>query len=75
MRSKLNATKVEMLSNQHKRAVPVELKEDHTVTIKQAESSSKLGAKFLGPYGVVRNIRVNRFEVPEPNTSQSRSSQ
>ncbi len=39
--------------------------------IKQAERSSKLGAKFVGPYRVVRNICGNRFELLEPNSRAS----
>ncbi len=64
VRSKLKATKVEMMSNQHKRAVSVAIHEGDTVTI-------KLWAKFVGPYRVNRNVRGNRFEVLDPNTSVS----
>ncbi len=50
VRSQLKATKAKMLSNQHKRAVPVAIHEGDTVMIKQLERSSKLGPKFVGPY-------------------------
>ncbi len=71
VRGILKATKAEMMANQHKKAVPVALKEGDTVMLKQGERNSKLGAKFVGPYRVIRNVRGNKFEILDPNTRVS----
>ncbi len=67
----LKATKEEMTSKQHKRAVLVSLKQGDTVFIRQSERSSKLGPKFLGPYIIVRHITGNKFEGVDPKTNIS----
>ncbi len=69
VRSKLKATKTEMMANQHKRAIPVNIKQVDTVMIQQPERKSKLSPKFVGPYRIVRYFYGNKFEVMEPNTN------
>ncbi len=71
VRTSLKGTKEEMTSKQHKRAVPVSLKQGDTVFIRQSERSSKLAPKFLGPYIIVRYITGNKFEVVDPKTNIS----
>ncbi len=71
VRGKLKSTKAEMMANQHKKAVPVALKEGDTVMLKQGERNFKLGAKFVVPYRVNRNVRGNKFEILDPNTRVS----
>ncbi len=68
VRSKLKATKKEMMANQHKRDIPVNFKKGDTVMIQQPERKSKLSPKFLGAYRIVRYVYGNKFEVMEPNT-------
>ncbi len=46
VRSKLKATKAEMVANQHKRAIPVNFQQGDTVMIQQPEKKSKLSPKF-----------------------------
>ncbi len=69
VRQKLKATKCEMMANQHKRAIPVKIKQGDAVMIQQSERISKLSPKFVGPYKVLRYIYGNKFEVLEPNTN------
>ncbi len=69
VRQKLKATKAEMIINQHKRAIPVNIKQWDTVMIQQPERKSKLSPKFVGPYGVVRYIHGNKFEVVEQSSN------
>ncbi len=53
VRSKLKATKTEMMANQHKRAIAVNFKPGDNIMIQQPERMSKLSPKFLGPYRIV----------------------
>ncbi len=69
VRSKLKATKTEMMANQHKRAIPVNFKPGDTVMIQQPERKSKLFPKFVDPYRIARYVYGNKFEVMEPNTN------
>ncbi len=57
-----------MMAKQHKRAVPVNIKEGDAVMIQQPERASKLAPKFMGPYEVVRYVYGNKFEVRDPST-------
>ncbi len=66
VRSKLKATKMEILANQHKRAIPVNFKLGDTVIIQQPERKSKLSPKFVGLYRIVRYVYRNKLE---PNTN------
>ncbi len=68
VKSKLKATKTEMIANQHKRATPVNCKLGDNVMIQQLERMSKLSPKFVGRYRIVRYVYGNKFEVMEPNT-------
>ncbi len=68
-RQKLKATKAEMIANQHKKAVPINIKQGDTVMIQQAERRSKLSPKFVGPHRVVRYVHGNTFEVVEPGSN------
>ncbi len=68
VREKLKATKTEMIPKQHKRAIPVNIKEGDAIMIQQPERASKLAPKFMGPYEVFRYIYGNKFEVRHPNT-------
>ncbi len=69
VRSKLKATKTEMMANQHKRAIPVNFKPGDNVMTQQPERMSKLSPKFLRPYRTVRYVYESKFEVMEPNTN------
>ncbi len=69
VRAKLRETKAEMMAKQHKRALPVIIKQGDYVMIQQPERNSKLSPKFVGPYRVVRYIHGNKFEVMEPKTN------
>ncbi len=69
VRSKLKATKAEMMANQHKRAIPVNFKPGGNVMIRQPERVSKLSPKFVGPYRIVCYVYGNKLEVMEPNTN------
>ncbi len=68
VRNKLKATKTEMMANQHRRDIPVNLSRD-TVMIQQPERKSKLSPKFVGPYRIIHYVYGSKFEVKEPNTS------
>ncbi len=69
VRQKLKATKAEMISTQHKRAIPVKINQGDTVMIQQPERKSKLSPKFVGLYKVHRYIYGNIFEAREQNTN------
>ncbi len=69
VRSKLKATKPEMMANQQKRAIPVNFKPGDNVMIQQPERMSKLSPKFVGPYRIVRYVYGNKFKATEPNTN------
>ncbi len=69
VRSKLKATKTEMMAHQHKRAILVNFKPGDTVMIQQPEKKSKVSPKFVGPYRIVGYVYGNKFEVMEPNTN------
>ncbi len=66
---KLKATKTEMMANQHKRAIPLNIKQGDTIMIQQPERKSKFSPKFVGSYRIVRYVYGNKFEVMEPNTN------
>ncbi len=59
VRSKLKATKTEMMANQHKRAIPVNFKPGENVMIQQSKRKSKLSPTFVGPYRIVRYVYGN----------------
>ncbi len=65
VRSRLKATKTEVMANQHKRDIPVNIRKENTVMIQQPERKSKLSHKFVGPYRIVRCVYGNKFEVME----------
>ncbi len=69
VRSKLKATKTEIIANQHKRAIPINFKPGDNVMIQQPEGMSKLSPKFVGPYIIIRFVYGNKFEVMGPNTN------
>ncbi len=69
VRQKLKAAKAEMIVNQNKRAIPVNINQGNTVMIQQPERKSKLSPKFVGPYRVVRYVHGNKFEVVEPSSN------
>ncbi len=68
VREKLKATKTETMAKQHKRAIPVNIKEGDAVMVQQPERPSKLAPKFMSPYEVLRYIYGNKFEVRNPST-------
>ncbi len=59
VRSKLKATKTEMMANQHKRAIPVNFKPGDNVMIQQPERMSKLSPKFVGPESFAVFTEIN----------------
>ncbi len=69
VRSKLKATKMEMMANQNNRAILVSFKPRDNVMIQRLERMSKLSPKFVGPYRIIRYVYGNKYEVMEPNTN------
>ncbi len=69
VRSKLKATKIKMMANQNKRAIPVNFKQGDTVMIQQLERKSKFSPQFMGPYRIICYVYRNKFEVIKPNTN------
>ncbi len=68
VKSKLKETKTEMMANQHKRAIQLNIKQGGTVMMQQPERKSKLSRKLVSLYRIVRYAYGNKFEVMEPNT-------
>lgn len=66
VRDKLQASRAEMMAQQHKRATPVSLKVGDTVMVRVPDRSSKLSPKFVGPRLVVRHLHGNKFEIHDP---------
>lgn len=57
-----------MMSKQHKRAIPINIKRGDVVMIQQPERIillSKLAPKCRDPYNVVRYIHANKFKFME----------
>ena len=66
VRSKLQASRAEMMAKQHKRATPVTIQVGDTVKVHLPNRSSKLAPKFSGPRSVIRQLHGNKFEVHDP---------
>ncbi len=61
VREKLTATKAEKAMKQHKRAMPVNIKQGDHVMIQRPERKSKFSPKFIGPFRVVRYVHGNKL--------------
>lgn len=66
VRHRLQASRAEMMAQQHKRATPVTIQVGDTVKVRQPDRISKLAPKFSGPCSVVRQLHGNKFEVHDP---------
>ena len=63
VRKNLQASRAEMILQQHKRAIPVIIAVGDTVMFQVPDRSSKLAPKFVGPRLVVGEKHGNKFEV------------
>ena len=66
VRERLQASRTEMMLQQHKRATPVAIKVGDTVMVQVPNRESKLAPKFVGPRLVVREGHGNKFVVLDP---------
>ena len=66
VKQRLQLSKENMSSKQHKKASPVTLQVGDTVMVKVPERHSKLSAKFIGPRLIVTRLQGNKFEVLDP---------
>lgn len=57
----------EMITNQHKRAIPLNIKQGDTDSV--AGDKLYISLKFVGLYRAVFYIYGNKFEVVEPSTN------
>ena len=72
VREKLLASRAEMMAQQHKRAVPVQIQVGDNVMVQAPIRNSKLAPKFFGPRLVVSRLHGNKFGVLDPvqNTTE-----
>ena len=68
IRNKLQTSRVEMTSQQHRRAHPISLLSGDVVMKLAPERSSKLLAKFLGSFTLVTKLHGNKFKIMDNAT-------
>ncbi len=66
VRELLQASRAEMMAQQHKRATPINIRKGDTVMVQVPTRDSKLAQKFVGPQLVVGERLGNKFEVWDP---------
>ena len=66
VREQLQASRAEMMAQQHKRATPINIQKGDTVMVQVPTRDSKLAPKFVGPRLVVGERQGNKFEVWDP---------
>ncbi len=66
VRERLQASRAEMMAQQHKRATPINIQKGDTVMVQVPMRNSKLAPKFVGPRQVVGERQGNKFEVWDP---------
>ena len=70
VRKHLGASRAEMIQRQHKSAKPIALQVDDQVMKVVPDRSTKLDAKFGGPFVVVNTGPGNKVTVRDPTTGQ-----
>ena len=60
---RLKASKAAMISQQHRRASPVNIKVGDSVMVRVPERNAKLAPKFVGPRLVVNKLHGHKFQV------------
>ena len=63
VRNKLQASRAEMASQQHRQVHPISLLSGDVVAKLTPERSSKLSAKFWGPFTIVAKLHGNKFKI------------
>ena len=71
VRSKLQASRTEMLQKQHSKASPVPFQVNDVVFKSAPERQSKLNSKFFGPYVIAQSLHGNKFEILDISTGIS----
>ena len=66
VREQLQASRAEMMAQQHKHAIPINIRKGDTVMVQVPTRDSKLAPKFVGPRLVVGQKQGNKFEVWDP---------